>query len=151
MNTIRPEFVEFIPASLSAGVLYISERYRTASHLCACGCGEKVVTPLSPANWRLIRHGNSVSLYPSIGNWNYVCRSHYWITRNRVMWADTMSSAEILQVQQQDRSDRERQVYQRNQQKLNPESAAENREHKSSRRTSPWWKRIAHWIKKLFS
>jgi len=34
-----------------------------------------VVTPLSPTGWSLIFDGETVSLYPSIGNWNFPCRS----------------------------------------------------------------------------
>lgn len=114
MSTIRPEFVEFIPQVLAPGVLYISERYRTASHLCACGCGEKVVTPLSPADWQLTHRNDLVSLYPSIGNWNYACGSHYWIRRNEVVWSGRMSAARIARVQERDRLDKTRQVEQRN-------------------------------------
>ena len=42
----RPEFVEFIPENLKPGVLYISIEYSTSSHLCPCGCGQKVITPI---------------------------------------------------------------------------------------------------------
>jgi len=47
------KFVEFIPAKPEEGILYISIEYKTATHLCACGCGERVVTPLSPVDWKL--------------------------------------------------------------------------------------------------
>ncbi|QSX74225.1 hypothetical protein HIV01_013610 [Lysobacter arenosi] len=124
MSTIRPELVEFIPQSLATGVLYISERYRTASHLCACGCGEKVVTPLSPSNWRLVRQGDRVSLYPSIGNWNYACRSHYWIKNNKIVWSGQMAAARIAQVQERDRLDKAREIEQRNRAKLTGKNAA---------------------------
>lgn len=118
MKAIRPQFVEFIPGSLSDDVLYISEHYRTAVHLCPCGCGEKVVTPLSSANWRLVRRGDLVSLYPSIGNWKYTCRSHYWIKDNRVIWATQFSAARIAQAQERDRVDRENQIVRQNRAKL---------------------------------
>lgn len=114
MSAIRPEFVDFIPPVLQPGVIYISERYHTASHLCACGCGEKVVTPLSPADWELTLDGGTVSLYPSIGNWNYACRSHYWIRRNQIIWSERMSAARIARVQRRDRLDKARLVKQRN-------------------------------------
>jgi hypothetical protein len=42
------------------------------------------VTPFSPKDWKLIFYGESVSLYPSIGNWNFPCKSHYWITKNSI-------------------------------------------------------------------
>jgi hypothetical protein len=110
INQIRPQFSEFIPDELEEGVLYISERYKTASHKCACGCGEEVVTPLSPVEWRLHKDGDIVSLHPSIGNWNYTCRSHYWIRRNVIQWADSMSIKQITQVQVRDRTDKERYI-----------------------------------------
>jgi hypothetical protein len=43
-STVRHEFVEYVPRELEDDVLYISIRYRTAVHRCACGCGNKVVT-----------------------------------------------------------------------------------------------------------
>src|SRR5271169_5249133 len=58
-------------------------------HLCLCGCGKKVVTPLSPTGWRMTFDGKTISVHPSIGNWNLACRSHYWISGGRVEWADT--------------------------------------------------------------
>jgi hypothetical protein len=91
---------------LEEGVLYISERYKTASHKCACGCGEEVVTPLSPVEWQLRKMGNYVSLHPSIGNWNYTCRSHYWIRRNAIQWAGSMSNKQVAKVQAKDRADK---------------------------------------------
>jgi hypothetical protein len=65
-NQIQHRYVEFIPKDLDEGILYISTRFKTASHLCCCGCGSKVVTPLNPAKWRLVDHGSAVSLSPSI-------------------------------------------------------------------------------------
>ena len=85
------EFVEFVPETLQPGVLYASLRYATVVHRCCCGCGMEVVTPLSPTDWSLTFDGESISLYPSIGNWNYPCQSHYWITNNSVRWARPMS------------------------------------------------------------
>jgi len=54
---VTPEFVEYIPDELVARTLYIAAKYRTVVHLCCCGCGRKVVTPLSPAAWRLTFDG----------------------------------------------------------------------------------------------
>lgn len=88
-------FVEFIPEQLESGVLYISQRYRTAVHKCCCGCGQEVVTPLTPTDWSLRIDGSAVTLYPSIGNWSFPCRSHYWIRRNNVVWAGQMSQRQI--------------------------------------------------------
>ncbi|WIT12264.1 DUF6527 family protein [Paucibacter sediminis] len=123
-SAIRPEFVEFIPKLLEPGVLYVSEKYRTASHLCACGCGEKVVTPLSPADWHLSMDGGKVSLHPSIGNWNYACKSHYWIRRNAISWAGGMSKGQIERVQARDFADRASQVAQINRERDEQRAAA---------------------------
>ncbi|KQZ63428.1 hypothetical protein ASD54_03505 [Rhizobium sp. Root149] len=105
IGQIRPEFVEFIPEKLEPGVLYVSRRYSTASHLCCCGCGMEVVTPLNPAKWGLTESNGTVSLNPSIGNWNFPCRSHYWISGNRVQWAAAMSAERIAAVKARDRRD----------------------------------------------
>lgn len=110
IDQIRPEFVEFIPEDLSPGVLYISKRYSTASHLCCCGCGLEVVTPLNPAKWRIVESGGSASLSPSVGNWSFPCRSHYWITGNQVRWAAAMSAEKIAAVKARDRRDVEAMV-----------------------------------------
>lgn len=92
---LEPEFVEFIPEVPQDGTLYISRKYATAVHKCCCGCGNKVVTPLSPTGWRLTVRGKYVTLYPSIGNWSFPCRSHYYIRRNQVIWSYAMSEQEI--------------------------------------------------------
>src|ERR1700730_13391675 len=65
IDELQPEFVDFIPERLDRGVLYISRRYSTASHLCCCGCGLEVVTPLNPAKWHLSVDKGTVSLNPS--------------------------------------------------------------------------------------
>jgi len=102
---VTHQYVEYIPEQFDPGVLYISKRFRTASHLCCCGCGLKVVTPLNPAKWSLTDHGTSVSLSPSIGNWGYPCRSHYLIIRDQVRWAGQFNQRQIAAVRLQDHKD----------------------------------------------
>ena len=92
---LEHRFVEFIPKELENNVLYISIRFRTVIHKCACGCGIKTVTPLSPTDWKLIFNGKSVSLDPSIGNWGFPCQSHYWISKNKIEWASKWSKKMI--------------------------------------------------------
>lgn len=92
---LKHEFVEFIPADLREETLYVSIRFATVSHLCPCGCKSKVVTPLKPTDWKLIFDGKTVSLHPSVGNWNFPCRSHYWVRNNRVQWADDWSKERV--------------------------------------------------------
>lgn len=89
------QFVEEIPDVADPGILYISIPFSTMVHLCACGCGREVVTPLSPAGWQLTYDGQTVSLYPSIGNWSLPCRSHYWLEGGRVVGARRWTDAEI--------------------------------------------------------
>ena len=72
-----------------------STPHRTAMHKCMCGCGVEVVTPISPTDWRITFDGETVSLFPSIGNWSYPCRSHYWIESGIVVWAGDWSDEEI--------------------------------------------------------
>jgi hypothetical protein len=104
VNALTLSFVEFIPERLDEGVLYVSRRYRTASHLCCCGCGREVVTPLNPAKWKLNEYPDgSGTLSPSVGNWGFPCKSHYLVIRNRVHWAQSFSAAQIAAVQAQDR------------------------------------------------
>jgi hypothetical protein len=92
---LQHKFVEFIPNLIEEGILYISVDYCTAIHKCVCGCGNEVVTPLSPTDWRLNFDGKTISLYPSIGNWNFDCQSHYWITKNRIEYSKSWSKKEI--------------------------------------------------------
>lgn len=89
------EFVEYIPNNLADGTIYVSIVFATAAHKCCCGCGNEVITPISPTDWQLTFDGLSISLYPSIGNWSFDCQSHYWIVRNRVRWARRWSREEI--------------------------------------------------------
>ena len=69
----------------------------TAIHKCVCGCGNEVITPISPTDWRLLFYGDAVSLSPSIGNWYFNCKSHYWITKNKIIHARRWSDKEIKQ------------------------------------------------------
>ena len=89
------KFVDLVPEDLVDGVVYVSIKYKTASHRCACGCGREVVTPLSPVYWKLTFDGETISLHPSIGNWEFPCRSHYWVTKNRVEWSGDWTEAQV--------------------------------------------------------
>ena len=89
------EFVEYMPPELKEGIIYVSMVYATASHLCMCGCGERIVTPFSPTDWKLTFDGDSISIFPSIGNWDLTCRSHYYITNNLVRWAPAWTREEV--------------------------------------------------------
>lgn len=101
-NSIDHEFVDVVPQVLQTGKLYICIQHATSVHLCCCGCGNEVVTPLTPTDWSLIFDGRTVSLYPSIGNWAFPCNSHYWIKKNRIEWAKGWTREQIAIGRQMD-------------------------------------------------
>lgn len=120
-----------MPAVLEPGILYVAAEYGAAAHLCACGCGSKVRTPLGPAEWVLEETRNGPTLEPSIGNWQRPCRSHYWIVEGRVHWADSWT----------------------------PEQVAAGRHREAERRTAYYrgqrgrglpgfWRRLVEWIRR---
>ena len=92
---IRLQYVHFMPATLEPGVLYVAEEFGAAAHLCACGCGKKVRTPLGPTEWSLCEGNNGPTLHPSIGNWQLPCQSHYLIRNGRIIWAGKWTSSQI--------------------------------------------------------
>lgn len=92
---LAPQFVESFPGKLEPGELYLAMEFATAAHLCACGCGTKVITPFSPTDWQMSFDGENVSLKPSVGNWTFPCRSHYWVRSGRIEWAGDMSQDAI--------------------------------------------------------
>lgn len=84
---IENAFVNSVPSELKDGVLYVCLNCDVVIHKCACGCGEKVVLPLSPEHWKLFYDGE-VSLFPSIGNYQYDCKSHYLIRDGKIIWLE---------------------------------------------------------------
>src|SRR5690349_358775 len=79
--------VHYMPKQLEPGILYVAEEFGAVAHLCACGCGAKIRTPLGPTEWALTETTKGPSLWPSVGNWQKPCRSHYIITGGAVEWA----------------------------------------------------------------
>lgn len=126
---LKPTYVRTVPEDLEQGALYISS-YGTAVHLCCCGCGSEIVTPIGPTDWRLITEGDAVSLRPSIGNWHLPCRSHYFVTQNRVEWALQWTDEQIAAARAYER--REKQEY------YAPKPAG-------------FWSRLWKWLCGLFS
>jgi len=144
ITEVTPRDLDEFPRVLEEGVLYISEECELAAHKCCCGCGEDVITPLNPARWRLDRHGELVSLYPSIGNWKFACRSHYWIRNNRVMPSYGMDDGEIAEVIELDRVDRE-DLFAQLQQAL-PSSGSQASAPKPQRWLARLFKRLRSWV-----
>ena len=100
---LQHKFITLVPDLLEDGVIYISTEYCSAIHKCVCGCGNKVVTPISPTDWTLTFDGKTVSLSPSIGNWYFDCKSHYWIIKNKVKFARRWSDKEIAAGREEDK------------------------------------------------
>lgn len=100
LNTV---FIKSIPAAPEAETLYISMEYQTAVHLCACGCGTKVVTPLGPHDW-IFTFDGTVTLRPSVGNGQQPCRSHYYIRHDQVDWLPRISAAATHAALERDRA-----------------------------------------------
>jgi hypothetical protein len=97
--------VESMPTKLDSGVLYVAEAFGAAAHLCACGCGTIVRTPLD--RWSLTETQDGPSLDPSIGNWQEQCQSHYWIKHGEVKWARKWTPEQIAMGRQQEEERRQ--------------------------------------------
>jgi len=102
-TSLAHEFVEYVPEKVEEGKLYVSIPFKVAMHLCCCGCGVEVATPISPADWQLTFDGDTISLWPSIGNWGLPCRSHYWIEEDQVVWAAAWTKREIAAARVRDK------------------------------------------------
>ena len=93
---MKHKFVDIVPEDMEDGILYISIKYGTAIHLCACGCKNEVVTPFSPTDWQLTFDGKTVSLSPSIGNWSFKCQSHYFIKNDEIIFTTSLYEFENI-------------------------------------------------------
>lgn len=129
LTHIRPELVRLMPKQLEDGILYVSQEYGTAAHKCACGCGSRIVTPLTDTFWNLTLRDGRATLYPSVGNWDYPCRSHYWIRDNRIEWAPKWTPEEIAEGRAADRKQKQ--------------------EHYATHESwfTAFWKRVKAWIR----
>lgn len=88
--------VDLMPDVFEPGIVYFSAEFEIAIHLCACGCGAKISTPIGAAEWSIHETTTGPTLYPSIGNWQLPCRSHYFIRSGEVVWAPRWSHGEVV-------------------------------------------------------
>ena len=95
MDKIELKRVQYMPMELSPGILYVSEEFNVAGHMCPCGCGNKIITPLTPTEWSFTIENDQPTLYPSIGNWQLPCRSHYWIVSGEIEWSYRWTEKQI--------------------------------------------------------
>jgi hypothetical protein len=142
VSEFEPVFVDEIPRALEPGKLYISIEYTIVTHLCACGCGNEVVTPLHPARWALTYDGERVSIWPSVGSWNLPCRSHYVIKHNKAQWAEPWSDDRISAVRRRDRAAIE--AHFGSKQEAQGEQFSSSPEGRPA--PSAWWHRVRNWL-----
>lgn len=145
---IKPKFVHYMPKIIEEGILYISPEFRAVIHRCACGCGEKVHTPLSPTNWKMIYDGKRITLSPSIGNWSYTCRSHYWIRDNEVVWAENWSDSQVKSNREFDKKESDEYYETLDVSDNNTIIESQNLENEANMNLS-LWSRITKWFQKL--
>lgn len=81
---------------MAEGVVYVNKESTQAFHTCLCGCREPVVMALDsididgdiikgnwpPDNWTLKIKEGKATFTPSIGNYQFKCKSHYIITKS---------------------------------------------------------------------
>lgn len=132
IDSFRLERVKYVPNELQPRVLYVADEFDIAVHLCACGCGTKVTTPLGPTEWRVTDANGGPTLVPSIGNWQLPCRSHYVITGGTVLRAGQWSEERIKAGRNAEQHRREAYY------------AARAHDRK-------WWVRLGKWLRGLFS
>jgi hypothetical protein len=98
--------VRYIPKALEPGVLYVSDEFHTAAHLCACGCGAKIRTPLGANEWSVDDTAGGPTLWPSVGNWQQGCRSHYWFRNGDVIWGEPWTPQQVAAGREQEQARR---------------------------------------------
>ena len=90
MKELQTVFLETLPEKLEEGKLYISETFGVSKHLCPCGCKSLVVLPFNTFpdqklhGWLMLRTQDKVTFRPSVGNYQLPCKSHYYITFNKI-------------------------------------------------------------------
>ena len=126
--------VEFIPKVLEEGILYMSERFKVAAHICPCGCGTKIVTPISQCEWSLSVKNGKPTLDPSIGNWQIPCKSHYWIKNGQIEWSGSWTNEEIEAGRAKDKARLELYF-----------------QEKADLQKTSLWKRVNQWIQNIIS
>jgi hypothetical protein len=112
MQQIKLQRVYHMPRVLEPDTLYVSEEFGIAGQLCACGCGNKTITPLGPTDWELTIKNGKPTLEPSIGNWPLPCQAHYFIREGAILWSSQWTEEEIIACRKREMSRRE--VYYKN-------------------------------------
>jgi hypothetical protein len=136
MKTINLKLLNHLPIQLEADILYVSEEFEIAGHLCPCGCGSKIITPLGVNEWSLSVYDGKPTLKPSIGNWQLPCQSHYWINGGEILWSYIWSEHEIKAGQLAEELQR-KEYYAKMEQSVTPKISK--------------WESIKKWFSKIWS
>ena len=77
---VKYKKVEYIPKDndMDENTIYISDQYGISVHKCICGCKTITAMPLGENEWSYqIDTNNNISMQPSVGNYQFPCKSHY--------------------------------------------------------------------------
>ena len=97
-KTLKCKFVDTIPVQKDEGILYVSYKHDTTTHLCPCGCKNIVPLPIShegndfPGSnydlhrWEFTHLDKIPTIRPSINSVSFECKSHYFITQGKIIW-----------------------------------------------------------------
>ena len=121
--------VHYMPKELQHGFLYVSEKHESAVHLCACGCGSTVTTPITANRWSFKDSAHGPSLWPSVGNWEQPCRSHYIIEDGDIVWCKSWTPEEVMEGRAHEKAKRERYY---------------------DKLYAPWYRRFWNWLQRLW-
>lgn len=97
IDEIKPVLVMELPKSINDmkhGILYLKyneDNTYESFHLCPCGCGEPVYLQYGGKGWNITlsingRELKSVTISPSVGCFDFPCKSHYFIRENKIIW-----------------------------------------------------------------
>lgn len=89
--------VDRIPAQISEGIVYYTEEYELAGLLCACGCSHRI-TLLVPDSHRIYDDGGYATIYPSVGVFDSLCKSHYIISAGNIQWLPAFTGAQAANI-----------------------------------------------------
>lgn len=143
--------VHYMPKELEPGILYVSEEFDVAGHLCACGCGNKVMTPLGPTEWSFTDAPTGPSLRPSIGNWQLPCRSHYVLDGGRIKWSGAWSAEQVERGRRAE-EERRREYYEfREEERRLAEEERRREQHESRKEKEGVGTRVKRWLDHLLS
>ena len=93
----------------------------------------------------MIYDGEAISLKPSVGNWSFDCKSHYWITNNEVKWSLKWSDETIHKVRAVEDSEREEYYKNKDSQNLEEGLSYSVELSKPEPKKKSWFQKLLFW------